>query len=319
MTAAAAPVEISVVVPVFDNAGTLDALIDRLIAQLEPRGQSFELLFVDDASRDGSLALLRRRAAADPRIRVLAMRRNCGGQSAVCAGFDHVRGRRVVALDADLENDPADVPKLLDALDQGHDLACGVRIGRGGPLSRRIASALFNAFVRRRFERSVRDIGCGMRAMDARLARELASAGERRRLLTPLLIDRARSVVEVPIRHDPAVRPGGHGFFSLLAIAVDFYLISARRPFLYTGAASFASLAAGVVALAAAWPADSAPLALAGLVLAAAGGVGATVSLAGQFTQRLYELAQNRPYYELRDEDEQDALDAGRAAHASGS
>jgi glycosyltransferase involved in cell wall biosynthesis len=305
-------VEISVVVPVFDNAGTLDALIDRLIAQLEPRGKSFELVFVDDASRDGSLALLRRRAAADPRLRVLALRRNCGGQSAVCAGFDQVRGRRVVCLDADLENDPADVPKLLDALDQGYDLACGVRVGRRGPLSRRVASALFNAYVRRRFARSVSDIGCGMRAMDARLARELASAGERRRLLTPLLIDRARSVVEVPIRHDPASRPGGHGFFSLLAIAIDFYLISARRPFLYTGTASLAALAAAPVALVAAWPARSETLALAGLVLAAAGGVGATVSLAGQFAQRLYELAQGRPYYELREDDAEEAAPDAR-------
>lgn len=319
MSAAAGPVEISVVVPVFDNAGTLDELIDRLIAELEPRGRSFELLFVDDASRDGSLALLRRRAAADPRIRVLAMRRNCGGQSAVCAGFDHVRGRRVVCLDADLENDPADVPKLLDALDEGHDLACGVRIGRGGPLSRRAASALFNAYVRRRFPRSVRDIGCGMRAMDARLARELASAGERRRLLTPLLIDRARSVVEVPIRHDPATRPGGHGFFSLLAIAMDFYLISARRPFLYTGTASLAALAAGALALLAAWPAGSGALALAGLVLAAAGGVGATASLAGQFAQRLYELAQARPYYELREDGEEETPAPGARPRAGGS
>jgi glycosyltransferase involved in cell wall biosynthesis len=292
------------VVPVFDNAGTLDELIERLVANLEPRGQSFELLFVDDASRDGSLALLRRRAAADPRVRVLALRRNCGGQSAVCAGFDHARGRRVVCLDADLENDPDDVPQLLDALDQGHDLACGVRLGRGGPWTRRLASWLFNLYVRRCFARSVRDIGCGMRAMDARLARELAAAGERRRLLTPLLIERARSVVEVPIRHHPATRPGGHGFFSLLAIAVDFYLISARRPFLYTGIASLVSLLAGGITLLSAWPARSPAIALAGLLLAVGGGLGATISLAGQFAQRLYEMAQERPYYELLEEGE---------------
>lgn len=304
MSAFAGEVEISVVVPVFNNAGTLDELIDRLIANLEPRGEPFELLFVDDASSDGSLALLQRRAAADPRIRVLPLRRNFGGQSAVCAGFDHVRGRRVVCLDADLENDPDDVPRLLDALDAGYDLACGVRENRGGPLSRRVASWLFNAFVRRRFPRSVRDIGCGMRAMDARIARELASAGERRRLLTPLLIDRARSVVEVPVRHRPATREKGHRFFSLLAIATDFYLVSARRPFLYTGVASVLSLAAGVVALLAAAVVASVPLALAGLVLACTGGLGATLSLAGQFAQRLYELAQGNPYYELREKDD---------------
>jgi undecaprenyl-phosphate 4-deoxy-4-formamido-L-arabinose transferase len=300
-------VAISVVVPVFNNAGTLDVLIDRLVANLEPLGQPFELLFVDDASRDDGLALLRRRAATDVRIRVLAMRRNFGGPSAICAGFDHVRGLRVVCLDADLENDPDDVPRLLAALDQGHDLACGVREERGGSLSRRIASRLFNAYVRRRFERSVRDIGCGMRAMDARLARELARAGERRRLLTPLLIERAHSVVEVPIRHRSASRPGGHSFFSLLAIAMDFYLVSARRPFLYTGVASLASLAAGGLVLVASPFAGSHALALAGLLLAATGGLGATISLTGLFAQRVYELAQGRPYYELRDEADSEA------------
>lgn len=296
-------VAVSVVVPVFNNEATLDELIDRLVANLERRGETFELVLVDDASRDGSLALLRRRAAADPRVRVLAMRRNFGGQSAICAGFDAVRGKRVVCIDADLENDPDDVPALLEALDRGHDLACGVREMRGGSRSRRAASALFNAYVRRRFERSVRDIGCGMRAMDARLARELASSGERRRLLTPLLIERANSVVEVPIRHRPASRPGGHRFFSLFAIGIDFYMISARRPFLYTGVASLAAIAIGALLLAAAAAARSAPLALAGLVFGATGCLGTVASLVGQFVQRLYEMGQQRPYYELRDDD----------------
>jgi glycosyltransferase involved in cell wall biosynthesis len=298
-------VAVSVVVPVFNNADTLDPLIDGLVAHLAPRGQTFELVFVDDASRDASLAVLRQRAKSDARIRVFAMRRNFGGQAAICAGFDRARGHRVVCIDADLENDPADVPRLLDALDQGHDLACGVRELRGGPLSRRIASALFNLYVRRRFDKSVRDIGCGLRAMEAPIARELAQAGERRRLLTPLLIERARSVVEVPVRHNPVQREGGHSFFSLLAIGMDFYLISARRPFLYVGFASLASFAGGVVLLAVAAAEGARALALAALVFGATGALGAAIALVGLFAQRLYEMAQQRPFYELRaDEDE---------------
>lgn len=294
--------DVSVVVPVYDNEATLGELIERLVRVLESLGLSFEMLFVDDGSRDESAALLRRRAAADPRVRVLELARNFGGQSALCAGFDHVRGRRTVCLDADLENLPEDVPALLAALDEGADLACGVRQGRHASFwLRRLPSALMNAYVRSRLERSVADIGCGMRAMDSRLVRELAAEGERRRFLTPLLLDRARRVVEVPIRHEPSRAPGGHSFWSLLAIAADFFLVAAGRPFLVTGLASLGAGAFGALALAAGWLRGSPALALGGLVCGAAGFLGAVASLVGEYAQRVHELVQGRPYYALRE------------------
>ena len=122
--------ELSVVVPVYDSASTLEELVDRLIRVLEEQSLSFELILVDDGSADASLEILRRRAAADGRVRAIALTRNFGGQAARCAGFDLVRGRRTVCLDADLENLPEDIPALLAALDRGADLACGVREGR---------------------------------------------------------------------------------------------------------------------------------------------------------------------------------------------
>jgi glycosyltransferase involved in cell wall biosynthesis len=292
--------DLSVVVPVFDNAATLDELLDRLIASLEPVAASFEVILVDDGSRDRSLELLRRRAAADPRLRVLPLARNFGGQSALCAGFDHVRGRRVLTLDADLENLPEDAPALLAALDAGADLACGVRELRRSPaLARRLPSWLMNAYVRSRLERTVRDIGCGMRAMDGRLVRDLAAEGEWRRFLTPLLLRRARRVVEVPIRHRPAKAPGGHSFWSLLAISGDFLLVSAGRPFLVTGVASAALVAGGFAAIALGLVSAWDGLALAGLLLAAIGFLGGLASLVGEYAQRVYELLQGRPYYVL--------------------
>jgi glycosyltransferase involved in cell wall biosynthesis len=294
--------DLSVVVPVFDNEPTLDELIDRLAGVLESLGLSFEILFVDDGSRDGSAALLRRRAASDPRLRVLELARNFGGQSALCAGFDHVRGRRTVCLDADLENLPEDVPALLAALDDGADLACGVRQGRHASFwLRRMPSALMNAYVRSRLERSVADIGCGMRAMDSRLVRDLAAEGERRRFLTPLLLDRARRVVEVPIRHEPSRARGGHSFWSLLAIAADFFLVAAGRPFLVTGLASLVLVSLGLLALTAGWLRGSPALALGGLACGAAGFLGAVASLVGEYAQRVHELVQGRPYYALRE------------------
>jgi hypothetical protein len=159
-----------------------------------------------------------------------------------------------------------------------------------------------NAYVRSRLERSVSDIGCGMRAMDARLVQGLAAEGEWRRFLTPLLLRRARRVVEVPVRHQPPPAPGGHSFWTLLAIAGDFLLVSAGRPFLVTALLSLGAAALGALALAAAAFAASRGLALAGVVLVCAGFLGGVASLVGEYAQRAFELLQDRPYYVLREE-----------------
>lgn len=289
--------EVSVVVPVFNNATTLGELIDRQVVVLEKLGVSFELIFVDDGSRDESLALLRRRAEADPRVRVFALTRNFGGQSAICAGFDQVRGRRTACMDADLENFPEDIPRLLAGLDRGHDLVCGVRESRRGPwLTRRLPSKLVNAYVRRQTGTTVRDVGCAMRAMESRLIHDLASEGEKRRLITPLLLRRALSVTEVPIQHRPKTGPGGHSFFTLLGIAMDYYLLTAKRPFLVSGVVAGLATAAGAGVLL--LGEDVTP----GLVLLAAGLLGGLLSLVGEYAQRLYQIGQGLPFYQLRDD-----------------
>lgn len=297
--------ELSVVVPVYNNAATLDELLDRIVSVLDERGTDFEVILVDDGSRDRTAEILERRAAADPRLRPYALTRNFGSQAAICAGFDLVRGRRTVCLDADLENYPEDIPLLLDALDRGHDLACGVREERSDSLlQRRLPSALLNAYVRHRIGTTVRDIGCGLRAMDSRVIHNLASEGEGRRLVTPLMLKRATSVVEVPIRHRPKSEPGGHSFLTLLGIALDFYMLSARRPFLIGGIASLCLAATGSLLLICAWIVAAPRLAIGALVLIAAGFLGGLLSLVGEYAQRIYQLDQGIPFYELKDDKE---------------
>ncbi len=296
--------ELSVVVPVFNNASTLDELIDRLVATLDGAGLHFELIFVDDGSRDASFELLTRRASADPRIRPFALARNFGSQSAICAGFDLVQGRRAACLDADLENFPEDIPALLVPLDQGHDLVCGVREQRRDPwLMRRVPSAFMNWWVRRRTGSDVRDIGCGMRAMDSRILRNLAAEGEHRRLVTPMLLRRARSVVEVPIRHRPSSLRLGHTSLTLLGIAADYYLLTARRPFLVSGLLSAAAFGVACAVAAIALLVASPLLGIAALVIASSSLLGGLLSLVGDYVQRVYQLGQGIPFYQLREED----------------
>lgn len=289
------PIDVSVLVPVYNNAATLDELIDRLLAVLDAAAIAFEIICVDDGSRDASRAVLERRAAADPRIRVFALARNFGGQAASCAACDQVRGRRVVHIDADLENFPEDIPSLLEQLDRGYDLVCGVRASRRDAwLTRRLPSLLINYYVRRQSGIRIRDVGCGLRALDARLIRNLAAEGEARRLLTPVLLRRAHRVAQVPVRHQPKTEPGGHSFLTLLGIALDYYLLTARRPFLISGLACVVTALLGAVLL------IIGPH-LAGLLLAGIGALGGLLSLIGEYVQHIYRLIQNAPFYELQD------------------
>jgi glycosyltransferase involved in cell wall biosynthesis len=227
----------------------------------------------------------------------------------MCAGFDRVRGKRAVCMDADLENFPEDIPALLAPLDEGYDLVCGVRENRQDSfLLRRLPSRLMNAYVRRQTATQVRDIGCAMRAMDAHVIRNLATEGERRRLVTPLLLRRAHRVAQVPIRHRPKDAPGGHSFFTLLGIAFDYYLLTAKRPFLVSGVVGGLAAAGG----AALWLAGVSPE---GAILLVGGALAALLSLIGEYAQRIYQISQGLPFYQLRDDvDPRSREDDGPAA-----
>lgn len=288
-------VDLSVIIPVYNNAATLDELIDRLLATLGSLPLAFEIILVDDGSEDDSLSILQARAAHDPRIRPFALTKNFGSQAAACAALDRVRGRWVLSMDADLENCPEDIPAFLEPLERGCDLVCGYRESRRAPLlTRRLPSWLMNVYVRRKTGARIRDLGCGMKGCQAWLVHNLETEGEARRLLPPLLLQRARSVVEVPVRQGAPHKSGGHSFLTLLAMAADYYLLSARRPFLVAGLVAMLGVAASAIVGLAGAP-------LAALILATSGFVGLLLSLVGEYCQRVYQLTQRVPFYELRE------------------
>jgi glycosyltransferase involved in cell wall biosynthesis len=308
------PIDVSVLIPVYNNAATLDELLDRVVRVMESRGGAFEVVAVDDGSRDTSFAILERRAAADSRIRPHAMARNFGSQAATCAAFDLARGRRFVHIDADLELYPEDIPLLLDALDGGADFVVGYREDRQSPwLRRRLPSRLMNAYVKARTGFTIRDMGCGLGAAETRLVENLAAEGEGRRLLTPLLAGRARRVVEVPVRHRGKTGGSGHSFLTLLGMAADYYMLTAKRPFLVSGLVAASAVGVGILLL------ITGPR-LAGLLLAGFGALGALASLIGEYAQRTYHLSQGLPFYKLRpsESDERRDLEPPLERRASG-
>jgi glycosyltransferase involved in cell wall biosynthesis len=206
---------ISIVGPVHDERPNLRALYDEVRAAMagqEAAGRSWELVLVDDASTDGSLEELLRLAHEDPRVRVLRHSIRRGQSAALAAGFRAARGLVTVTLDTDLQNDPADIPALLEPLD-AHDLVCGVRRHRRDPLSKRLASRVANRLRRLILHDGLHDVGCGLRAARTELLRELPPFDGLHRFIGPLLVGRGARVVEVPVHHRP--RTGGRSKYGV--------------------------------------------------------------------------------------------------------
>jgi glycosyltransferase involved in cell wall biosynthesis len=191
-----------VVVPAYNEAANVEPLGWELLAVLAGIGGPFEILFVDDGSTDGTWAALCRLAEADPRVRLLRFRRNAGQTAAMAAGFRAARGAVVVTMDADLQNDPHDIPALLAAL-EGYDAVCGWRVDRRDPWTKRAASRLANA-VRQRFTADgVHDTGCTLKAFRRETLVHLPLFRGMHRFLPALLRMEGFRVTEVPVHHRP--------------------------------------------------------------------------------------------------------------------
>jgi glycosyltransferase involved in cell wall biosynthesis len=194
--------ELSVVIPAYNEEANVEACHQELASVLEAHGQPFEIIFVDDGSIDGTADALRRITRADPRVRVLRLRRNTGQSAALDAGFRAVRGAVVVTMDADLQNDPHDIPNLLAAL-PGHDAVCGWRVDRRDPWTKRVASRVANVVRDRVTGDGVHDTGCSLKAFRREAVQRLRLYRGMHRFLPALLQIEGLRVAEVPVSHRP--------------------------------------------------------------------------------------------------------------------
>ena len=195
-------IDISVVVPVYNEEGNLPILIPKLIEVLEGLGKPYEMIFVDDGSTDRSREFLKEKASQHPQIQVLGFRNNCGETAAGAAGLKEARGEVVITIDADLQNDPMDIPRMLEYLKE-YDMVTGWRQKRDDSWVKRITSKIANAIRNRLSGETIRDSGCTFRAYKRECLQNLRLFRGMHRFMPTLVKMEGFRVIEIPIAHHP--------------------------------------------------------------------------------------------------------------------
>jgi len=194
---------VSVVIPVYDEREAIRPLAAELLPVVRRLGRRVEVIFVDDGSRDGTAEVLADLAAVEPEVSVVRLRRNFGKAAALVAGFREAAGDAVVTMDGDLQDDPAEIPRLLAALEEGVDLVSGWKRDRRDPWSKRAASRVFNGVTARMSGVALHDLNCGLKAYRAEVVRALSITGDLYRYIPVMAANEGFRVREVPVHHRP--------------------------------------------------------------------------------------------------------------------
>ena len=302
---------VSFVVPVFNEEENLEELLDRLIRAGEAWGRPFEVVLVNDGSRDRSLEILRGRALRDPRLVVLDFNRNYGQHSAVFAGFEEARGEIIVTLDADLQNPPEEFPKLVAKIEEGHDVVGSVRQKRQDTLFRRLASKIVNKATSTATGVQLSDYGCMLRAYRRQVVRTLCASKEISTFI-PVLADMyAGRVAEVPVAHAERQRgTSKYGFFRLVRLQFDLLTSFTLWPLRFamglgvvTAVLSFLAgvvLVAGRLIYGDAWAVGGVFTVFA-VLFVFLGVVLFAIGLLGEYVGRIYMEVRRRPRYVVRE------------------
>jgi undecaprenyl-phosphate 4-deoxy-4-formamido-L-arabinose transferase len=214
--------DVSVVVPVFNEAANLGMLHERLAATLQQLGRSYEIWYVDDGSSDGSLQILRDLTRQDRNVGVIELTRNFGQHAAVLAGFAAAHGNIVVTLDADLQNPPEEIPRLLARIDEGYEVVGGWREERQDPLFRRLASRLINEVTSVAVGVKMKDYGCMLRAYRRSIVQQIVDCDERSSFIPALANSLAKRTTELEVGHaDRFSGTSKYGLMKLLRLSFD--------------------------------------------------------------------------------------------------
>jgi glycosyltransferase involved in cell wall biosynthesis len=196
-----APVGLSVVIPVLNERDSVEALLDEIALACDRLGRSWEVIWVDDGSTDGTAELLERLALERANVRLVRLRRHFGKSAALRAGFDQSRGEIVVTMDGDGQDDPAEIPALVGKLEEGYDVVSGWKQNRRDPFVKRWGSRIFNRLTARLSGVPLHDVNCGLKAYRGAAVRELEIYGEQHRLIPVLGVQKGWRVAEIPVHH----------------------------------------------------------------------------------------------------------------------
>jgi glycosyltransferase involved in cell wall biosynthesis len=309
-------VDVSIVIPLLNEVDNLELLYAQLRPLLDSLGKTCEVILVDDGSTDGSYQVLQRLHEQDDRIRVVQLRRNFGQTAAFTAGFDLSRGDVIITMDGDLQNDPADIPRLLEKIDEGYDVVSGWRVNRQDAfLSRRLPSHAANWLISKATGVALHDYGCSLKAYRREVLTNTKLYGELHRFIPALASWMGVRVAEIPVNH--ASRRFGTSKYGLKRtfnvfldlLTVKFLLDYATRPIQVFGLLGLICLSAGsallsylvVIRLFLNQPLGDRPLLLLAVLLLVMGVQLIIMGLLGELVVRTYYEAQKKPIYMVRD------------------
>ena len=308
--------ELSIVIPLLDEALNVEALCRELIDTLDAWGRSFEVVLVDDGSTDDTFQCLARLQAGDSRLRVVRLRRNFGQTAAFSAGFARARGRLIVTADGDLQNDLRDIPRMVEKLEEGYDIVCGWRKDRKDAwLSRRLPSMIANALISRATGVRLHDYGCSLKVFRSDVVKSLRLYGEMHRFIPAIASEQGVRVAEVVVNHRPRTHgTSKYGISRTVRVILDlatvkFLLSYSTRPLQIFGLIGLMMGTAGT--LVTGWLAyvrlfegqaiGSRPLLLFGILLLFTGLQLVTLGLLAEMQARTYHESQGKPTYYIRE------------------
>lgn len=302
---ASAMPEVSLVIPVFNEETSIDGLHARIQKVLETFPRRTEVIYVDDGSTDGSSRLLEALAGRDPRVTYVRLVRNSGQHAAILAGMEQSRGRIVVTLDADLQNPPEEIPRLVEKMDEGYDIVAGWRRSRQDSLLRTLPSRLLNQVVDRLMGCGLHDYGCMLRAYSRDVVDRLVRTAGATPFLPVLAISVAGKVTEIPVGHEERkLGDSKYPFRRLISLCFDLISDFSTLPLQLAGLLGLILIVLGslviggtLVGWGSASGAVDLPLILSGLILLALGSLHVFLAILGEYVGRLHRQVQNRPRY----------------------
>jgi undecaprenyl-phosphate 4-deoxy-4-formamido-L-arabinose transferase len=301
----------SVVIPVYNESACLDELVSRCLSACRSTGETFELILVDDGSRDESAAMISRAADGNPEVVGVLLNRNYGQHAAVFAGFGQSRGRIIITLDADLQNPPEEIPKLLREMNKGYDVVGTVRRNRQDSLFRKMASAMVNKAVRQATGVLMHDYGCMLRAYRRHIVDAMLQCHEHSTFIPILANSFARTTTEIEVGH--AERTKGeskYSLFKLISLQYDLLTSMSTFPLRLLSILGTVIAASGVgfgiflmvmrVAYGAAWAAEGV-FTLFSAMFVLIGALYLALGLLGEYIGRIYHDVRSRPRYFIQE------------------